>query len=213
MDNNLMPLAIESLGIDSLWLGEVLARFVGMYLLHSTLLLAGVWLLLRSARFKSQFIRERLWKFAAVAGIVSAGIQLGTGFGIPVTWQLQTRQPQIASDIDARQLASSLELESTLALVETSLDELNDELEGTFAAADNAETIDSGEQAPSEPIVPSIVVDANEARLEAAEEQPIDAIVLAVNVSDESLSSHWAWQHYVIAAVLGWLLFWCSVLV
>lgn len=61
---------------------ESLAAFAATYWLHSTLLLGSAWLLIRATRPDSHFVRERIWKFAAVAGLATTGIQLATGLGL-----------------------------------------------------------------------------------------------------------------------------------
>jgi beta-lactamase regulating signal transducer with metallopeptidase domain len=46
------------------------------YLLHSTLLLGGAWLIVRKGRVRSEALKERVWKLAAVLGLVTAPLQL-----------------------------------------------------------------------------------------------------------------------------------------
>jgi hypothetical protein len=40
-----------------------IARLALTYLLHSTVLLGGTWLVLRAARVRSWALRERIWKW------------------------------------------------------------------------------------------------------------------------------------------------------
>ncbi len=61
---------------------ETLAAYAATYWLHSTLLLGAAWLLLRSAKPDSHFVRERIWKLAATAGLVTAAVHLATGLGV-----------------------------------------------------------------------------------------------------------------------------------
>ena len=63
---------------------ETLTAFAATYWFHSTLLLGAAWLLLRTAKPDSHFVRERIWKFAAVTGLTTAAVQLATGLGISV---------------------------------------------------------------------------------------------------------------------------------
>jgi beta-lactamase regulating signal transducer with metallopeptidase domain len=53
------------------------------YLLHSTLLLGGTWLAVRTGRIRSEALKERLWKLSAVLALVTAPLQLGLGFSPP----------------------------------------------------------------------------------------------------------------------------------
>lgn len=71
-----------------------LASFAVTYWLHSTLLLAAAWLMLRTLKPDSHFIRERVWKIAAMTGFITASVQLSTGLGIPV---LSTTTPTSTS--------------------------------------------------------------------------------------------------------------------
>lgn len=60
------------------WLGG----YVATYWLHSTLLLGLAWLLVQTTKLSSHFVRERIWKIAAVAGFGTACLQLSTGLGV-----------------------------------------------------------------------------------------------------------------------------------
>ncbi len=54
------------------------------YLAHSTLLLACVWLMCRGLVRRSHALRERLWKLAAVGGLVTATLAVVGGWGLTV---------------------------------------------------------------------------------------------------------------------------------
>ena len=54
------------------------------YLLHSSLLLALAWLVQRRLRTPSHVLTERLWKTAAVTGLLTAPLQLAGGFSQPL---------------------------------------------------------------------------------------------------------------------------------
>lgn len=62
--------------------GNDLVVFAATYWLHSTLLIGAAWLLLRLTKPDSHFVRERVWKLAAVAGFATACVQLVTGLGV-----------------------------------------------------------------------------------------------------------------------------------
>lgn len=49
------------------------------YLLHSTLLLGGAWLVTRRMDRRALRLRERVWKFAVLGGFVTAGLQSAAG--------------------------------------------------------------------------------------------------------------------------------------
>jgi len=66
------------------WFVRGLAAFTVTYWLHSTVLLGAAWLMLRVLQPDSHFIRERVWKIAAVAGFATAAVQLQAGLGISV---------------------------------------------------------------------------------------------------------------------------------
>ena len=65
------------------WIPTV-STLLATYLLHSTLLMAGTWLVLRLIRSANHTLTERLWKFAAVSGLLTASVQLSFGFADPV---------------------------------------------------------------------------------------------------------------------------------
>lgn len=58
---------------------HVVFSFAATYVLHSTVLLATCWLVIRGARVTSHFLTERMWKLATVLGLVTAVLQIGTG--------------------------------------------------------------------------------------------------------------------------------------
>lgn len=50
--------------------------FVATYFVHSTILLASCWLVLTVSRAKSHYLAERMWKLAAVLGVITAATQM-----------------------------------------------------------------------------------------------------------------------------------------
>jgi beta-lactamase regulating signal transducer with metallopeptidase domain len=54
----------------------VLVSVAATYLLHSTLLLGSAWLCVRGGRLRSEALKERLWKLAAVLPLCTAPLQL-----------------------------------------------------------------------------------------------------------------------------------------
>jgi len=119
--------------------GEMLAAFAATYWLHSTLLLGSAWLLIRATRPDSHFVRERIWKFAAVAGLATAGIQLTTGLGLSLLTESETessdstptitvtaeRRPQPV-DSEMAVEAARRNLSTSLQMVQDSLQKLGD---------------------------------------------------------------------------------------
>ena len=78
------------------------------YLLHSTLVLGGSWLLVRTGRVRSPAARDLLWKVALLAGLVTstAGVlarERARGLGSPADWTL--RPLELAPD--TRELRST----------------------------------------------------------------------------------------------------------
>lgn len=61
----------------------VVSLFV-TYLLHSTILLSIAWVVTTVSRNKSPVLSEHVWKFAAVAGLVTAPIQVAFGLSVNV---------------------------------------------------------------------------------------------------------------------------------
>jgi beta-lactamase regulating signal transducer with metallopeptidase domain len=61
-----------------------IARLALAYLLHSTLLLGGTWLVLRATRLRSWALEERLWKFAVVLPLITAAIPLPPSWSRPL---------------------------------------------------------------------------------------------------------------------------------
>jgi beta-lactamase regulating signal transducer with metallopeptidase domain len=58
--------------------------FVTTYWLHSTLLLAATWIFVRTCRVRSEVLRERLWKMAAVIPLFTAPLELTLHLSQPV---------------------------------------------------------------------------------------------------------------------------------
>src|SRR5688572_19968340 len=58
---------------------HVVFSFAATYWLHSTVLLATCWIVTTGLRVKSHFLVERLWKLAAVLGLLTAVLQISTG--------------------------------------------------------------------------------------------------------------------------------------
>ncbi len=69
---------------NSLDIAHLIVVAVGTYLLHSTILLAGAWLVVRLGRVRSHVLAERLWKTAAVLGLVTTPAQLALGWSSPI---------------------------------------------------------------------------------------------------------------------------------
>lgn len=69
---------------NSLEVAQWVVVVAGTYLLHSTILLAGAWLVMRMGRVRSHVLTERLWKTAAVLGLITAPIQLTLGWSSPI---------------------------------------------------------------------------------------------------------------------------------
>ena len=63
---------------------EAVLSLAATYWLHSTVLLAAVWLWLKLRPTASHLLQERLWKFAATAGLVTASLQATAGLGVPL---------------------------------------------------------------------------------------------------------------------------------
>ena len=72
------------------------------YLIHSTLLLAGAWLLEALFAPESMRLRERLWRVALLGGLVTASAQLALGLAIPAPrWTLERAVPAVAASSPA----------------------------------------------------------------------------------------------------------------
>lgn len=105
------------------------------YWLHSTLLIGGAWCFLRVFTGCSHALRERLWKFSAVAAFVTTGRQTTIGLGIPLLPALPDSRAELYAKAspfrpaeDSSGLANSLRSPATvgqsLILVEQSLERL-----------------------------------------------------------------------------------------
>jgi len=57
---------------------------VTTYLLHSTLLLGATWFVVRGLHIDNHRLKERLWKLAAVAALITTPLQLGLNLSNPV---------------------------------------------------------------------------------------------------------------------------------
>jgi hypothetical protein len=69
---------------DGLLLVRPVVVVAGTYLLHSTILLASAWLVVKAGRVRSHAFAERLWKMAALLGLVTAPVQLALGWSTPI---------------------------------------------------------------------------------------------------------------------------------
>ena len=121
---------------------ETLASFAATYWLHSTLLLGAAWLLLRSAKPDSHFVRERIWKLAATAGLATAAVQLATGLGVSllvepdsapsVTRSVSEARVSKTAESDLSPAEASQHLATSLQLVQESLSHLGEGLPETL---------------------------------------------------------------------------------
>jgi len=153
-----------------------LAAFAVTYWLHSTLLLAAAaWGLLRTLKPDSHFIRERVWKIAAMTGFVTAAVQLSTGLGIPVL--STSTSPDPASELGVDDIADSgtrlrtqdsaevsRHLATSLTMVQESLNQLGEGLPKTLAESKSrsSESITSdekpaGNKGPIPSLAPSVM--------------------------------------------------------
>ena len=78
-----MPETANFLAELSRWAQPVTAWML-TYLLHSTLLLGGAWLLSRFLGQRRLAVQETAWKVALLGGILTAGLQLGLTLGLGV---------------------------------------------------------------------------------------------------------------------------------
>jgi beta-lactamase regulating signal transducer with metallopeptidase domain len=107
------------------------------YWLHSTILIGGVWCLLRVLTGCSHALKDRLWKFSAVAAFVTTGIQMTIGLGIPLLPASPVLRAESYSEAASagpspghHKIANSPRIPATvdqsLSLVRESLDRLQD---------------------------------------------------------------------------------------
>ena len=168
MDNSLFILAssvASDAGASVVESGFVqcLAAFAVTYWLHSTLLLAAAWLLLRTLKPDSHFIRERVWKIAAMTGFVTAAAQLATGLGIPVLSTPASTSSVSGIRVDdgaasgsrsrtQESAEASRHLATSLTMVQESLNQLGEGLPKTLAESKSrpSETNSSSESFPPE---------------------------------------------------------------
>lgn len=168
MDNSLFILASSvaaDAGISIVDGGffRSVAAFAVTYWLHSTLLLAATWLLLRTLKPNSHFVRERVWKIAAMTGFVTAAAQLATGLGVPVlsTPASTNSVSELSVDADAASgmrartqdsAEASRHLATSLTMVQESLNQLGEGLPETLAESKSrpSETISSTGRIPAE---------------------------------------------------------------
>ncbi|MHC4944187.1 MAG: M56 family metallopeptidase [Planctomycetota bacterium] len=61
------------------------------YLLHSTVLLGSFWLITRGSRFPSEALKDALWKFAVIGGLITATVQVGLGID-PLSGRIQLEE-------------------------------------------------------------------------------------------------------------------------
>jgi len=100
---------------NSLDLAQSVIVVAGTYLLHSTILLAGAWLVVKIVHVRSHALAERLWKMAAVLGLVTAPVQLALGWSSPIldVTLIPTENMRYAAGGEANSAASRpLSLES-----------------------------------------------------------------------------------------------------
>ncbi len=160
---------------DSIRICQAALSLAATYWLHSTVLLSGVWLFLRRRPSASHHLQERLWKFAATAGLAIAVLQSATGTGIPLLSAPRTASavvttPQTTLDDNSGVEVSrtqSLSIEDSLLLVRESLDHLQlpdreipaKVVSGVSALAPAAEPIDviAFQQASASSMEPEVI--------------------------------------------------------
>lgn len=186
--------------------GEMPAAFAATYWLHSTLLLGSAWLLIRATRPDSHFVRERIWKFAAVAGLATAGIQLTTGLGLSLLTDSETESsdstPTITVSAEPRSKAVDSEmtveearrnLATSLQMVQDSLQKLGD-VPATLAESKSEPTVETAAEhvrTPAESKLPSTLTQVrflpiDEVETPASDEE--NALVLVPMISSEVIS-------------------------
>ncbi len=133
--------------VDSAFVLSLVA-FAATYWLHSTLLLGSAWFLTRAAKPKSHFVCERIWKMAAVAGFLTAAIQLATGLGVSlpassdsmadsaVTSAIRSINEGVSPELPQPKLTgdeAEQQLDTSLRMVQNSLKKLGDGLPESLA--------------------------------------------------------------------------------
>lgn len=86
---------------EFLTIGAELISWIATYLLHSTCLMGGVWLLIRLRPTTGPAVRETLWKTALVGGLITTPAQMLLSFPAPIggltftvpTWNENTVRP------------------------------------------------------------------------------------------------------------------------
>ncbi len=112
---------------DSLTLCENALSLAATYWLHSALLIGSVWLWLKLRPTASHLLQERLWKYAAIAGLVTTALQASTGMGVPILSPRERASVEVTrDDIAPPPVATDLNLsvEDSLALVRESIESL-----------------------------------------------------------------------------------------
>ncbi|MHC4878243.1 MAG: M56 family metallopeptidase [Planctomycetota bacterium] len=112
---------------DSLTLCENALSLAATYWLHSAFLIGGVWLWLKLRPTASNLLQERLWKYAAIAGLVTTALQASTGTGIPVLSPRERASVEDShADVASAPIGTDLNLsvEDSLALVRESINSL-----------------------------------------------------------------------------------------
>ncbi len=91
---SLAPLLSTSLATWVARVAPIVVSLAATYLLHSTLLLCGAWLAVRFVRLRSEALKERLWKLAAVLPLCTAPLQLMLDVS-PPTFELARHRASI----------------------------------------------------------------------------------------------------------------------
>lgn len=81
---------------------DVLFAIIATYLIHSTLLLIGCWIVLTAARSTSHALVERAWKIAATLGFVTVAIQFTVGTTSLLPIQLFDRELTVVTPPEPR---------------------------------------------------------------------------------------------------------------
>ena len=71
-------------------------QFLAHYLVHSTVLLFVTWFVLSRCSANDHWLRDRGWKWAALAGVLTTVFQMGSGLATPV-WQVEMSLAKAAS--------------------------------------------------------------------------------------------------------------------
>jgi hypothetical protein len=181
--------------MNSLSFTHVMVAFAVTYLLHSTVVFSVCWIVIRCLRVTSHHLLERVWKLAAVLGIVTAILQTGTGIAGLGTISAMVRFDPVATSSER----------ALVGISETSPQEMHATITGSPSSVTGIEHFD---QTQTEATTEAFV-DTTERPVTNEPKHAVSSIDQAIELNSladfapvvRQSSRHWDVPYYIVHTV------------